>query len=281
MLFVLSKGCKAHRTHIITIPAVMASARTLPPFDVNFLASCFAKFCSLCADFFRKSPWYGNVDLVLRHHKHDVFSSFTLLSKHINKVTVPMNEAIEKTINAIAVITKELEMTSKEDLIATISMEAPHNAEDAERKPVLVTQLLTRCSSDGTRCRSHSLRMRTTSEVAFPNSRKGINNEDGKNVVYVKEMMPAVQIRGKIIPEIIRITVATQLRVSEERYMTVKTRVANITVDENNGRSCGLSMSFKVSSLVFAVLKVIEAHFRLFFKDKRTLANVASKVKTL
>ena len=191
-----------------------------------------------------------------------------------------MNEAAERTINAITVIEKKLEITSKEDLTDTPRIIAPHNAQDAERKPVLVTQLLTRCSSDGRRCRSHSPKMRTTSEVALPKSRKGINNEEGNSVVHVIEMTPAAQINGKKTDEITRIIVARQLRVTEERYVTMKTRVNTIKADTSNGRSSGLSMFFKASSLVLAVLKVVDTHFRLLSKDERTLPNLVSKIET-
>jgi len=65
--------------------------------------------------------------------------------------------------------------------------------------------------------------------LLFPQEKKGINSVVGKRDVLVIEMIPAEQVMGNTIDEIISNTVARQLRLSKERNMRVKIRTAIAT----------------------------------------------------
>ena len=145
---------------------------------------------------------------------------FNLLSKYVSKVTVTMKDDTERTAKVTIATVKNSEITSKEDLIAIPIRIVPDNADNAEGSPALVTQLLTWCSSDGTLCRSHSPNNRTTSAVAFPKSKKRINKVVGKREMLANEIMPVVQMKGKIMAEIMSTIVVKQLRMLEERCIT-------------------------------------------------------------
>ena len=140
-------------------------------------------------------------------------------------------------------------------MIAIPKRIVPHSPENVVRSPALVKQLMTRCSSDGTFfCRCHSTRNSTVSEAAFPTSKKGINNADGKRDVSVIEMIPAEQVIGNAIDKIISNIVARQLRLSEERNMRVKTRTAIATAVTQRGHSSTVKTLSNASFLVFPVI---------------------------
>jgi len=139
-----------------------------------------------------------------------------------------MNDEIERLAKVIVPMMKNSEITPNEDLIAIPIRTVPHNADNREGSPALVTQLLTRCSSDGTLCWSHSPNTRTTSAVAFPKSKKGINKEVGKREMLAIEVIPVAQMKGKIMAEIMSEIAVRQLRILEERYITTKT-ISTIT----------------------------------------------------
>jgi len=135
-----------------------------------------------------------------------------------NKVIVTIKDAIETRIKATSVTRKNVEITSKEDLIAIPKRVVPQTADTTWRIPALATQLLARCSSDSTFfCRFHSPRIKTTSEVAFPNSRKGTNNAVGEREMFAIEIRPAALVKGNRMDKRIGETVLRQLRLKKER----------------------------------------------------------------
>jgi len=134
-----------------------------------------------------------------------------------------MKDETERIANVTIATVKNSEITSKEDLIAIPIRIVPDNADNAEGSPALVTQLLTRCSSDGTSCRSHSPNKRTTSPVVFPKRKKRINKVVGKRETLAIEIMPVAQVKGRIMAEIMSAIVVKQLRMLEERYITTTT----------------------------------------------------------
>lgn len=156
-----------------------------------------------------------------------MFSSFSLLSKYINSTTVNIKDAVKLNAYVTSVAKKNSEITSKEDLTAIPERIIPYNAGNTARNPAFATQLLTRCSSDGTFfCRSHSTKRSTTSEVALPKRKKEINRVVGKRDVLVIDTIPAEEIMGNRIDEIISKTVLRLLRLSEEKCKAMKTTTA-------------------------------------------------------
>ena len=190
------------------MPTKTINARIFPPSDVIIHEKLFRTRFSLT---FRHStsPWSklsksGGDDFLLQDRRQGLFSFVCPLSKHINSTTVTIRDAVKLNVYMTRVAKKNSKITSKEDLTGSQESIIPYNADTTARNPVFAIQLLTRCSSDATFfCRCHSTRRSTTSEVALPKSKKGIKRVVGLRDVLVTDTIPAEEIMGNRIPEII------------------------------------------------------------------------------
>ena len=178
LALVLSPGCKVENTHKMTMQARMQNAITLPASDVSTRVTLARKFLRLA---FRccmgpMLPPLGNDNLLLQGCSQKVVNVFNCLSSDNNKVTVIMKDAIETITKPTVATRKNSKITSTEDLIEIPKRIVPQNSVNTWTTSTLATQLLTRCSCDGTFFwRSHSPKKRLTSDFAFPISRKGTN----------------------------------------------------------------------------------------------------------
>ena len=218
------------------MPRRTRSARIFPPSDAIILVRLFTTRFSLTlrhsTSQFHSSPrskLSKSVvdDFLLQDDKQGFSSFFSRLSKYINNMTVTIKDAVKLTAYVTSDATKNSEITSKEDMMASPERTSPYNPDNTVRNPAFATQLLTRCSSDGTFfCRCHSTRRSTTSEVVLPKSRKGIIRVVGKREVLVIDTIPAEEIMGNRIDEIISKIVLRMQRLSDEKHKTMKTTTA-------------------------------------------------------